>query len=161
MRQLKTHLSTASPYGWMWSGGAPLITFMVLLGGRGAACIIISTQAERWNHKSAEHAQAETVSSWPRGTSHLFGWECLRTFSLGQWHSVNVPAWKISLRWDVCKMIRDFQYVIVSLLCRPKSNSQILYMTLFTLLDEKESQLLGSEKVPPLYYLKVNLINYL
>lgn len=78
MRQLKTHLSTLSPYGWMWSGRAPLITFMVLLGAQGAACIIISAQAECWNHKSARHAQAGLVFSWPHGTSHLFGWECLR-----------------------------------------------------------------------------------
>lgn len=135
MRQLKTHLSTGSPYGWMWSGGAPLITFMGLLGVQGAACIMISAQAERWNHKSAEHAQAELVSSWPHGTSHLFGWECPRTFSLGQWYSVNVPAWEISLGWDACKMIRAFQYVILSLLCRLKSNWQILCMTLVTHVD--------------------------
>lgn len=120
MRQLKTHLSAVSPYGWMWSGGTPLITFMVLPGAQGAACIIISAQAERWNHKSAGHARAEQVSSWPRGTSHLFGWECLRTFSLGRWCYVNVPAWKVSLRRNGCKMIRAFQYVTVSLLCRPK-----------------------------------------
>lgn len=109
MQQLKTHLSTVSPYGWMWSGGAPLITFMVLLGAQGAACIIISAQAALWNHKSAKHARAGLVSSWPHGTSHLFVWECLRAFSLGQWYSVNVPAWKISLSWDACKMIRPFQ----------------------------------------------------
>lgn len=119
-QQLKTHLSMVSPCGWMWSGTTPLITFMVQLGAQGATCIIISAQAELWNHKSAEHTLARLVFSWPHGTSHLFGWECLCAFSLGQWHFVNVPAWKISLRWDACKMISPFQYIIVSLLTEVK-----------------------------------------
>lgn len=62
----------------MWNGGAPLITFMVLLGAQGDACIIISAQEDRWNHKSAEHTLKGLVSSRPRGTSHLFDWAWLR-----------------------------------------------------------------------------------
>lgn len=64
MPHLKAHLSTVSLYGRVWSGGGPLITFMVLLGAQGAACIIISAQAQRRIHTSAEHARAELLSSW-------------------------------------------------------------------------------------------------
>lgn len=50
------------------------------------------------------------------------------------------------------------QYVIVPLLCRPKSNLRILYVTSFTRLDVLKLQLQSGEKVQPLYYLKVNVI---
>lgn len=106
MRQLKTHLSTDSPYGWMCSGRATLITSVMLLGAQGAACIIISAQTEHWNHKSAEHMQAGLVFSWPCGISHLSDWECLSAY-----RTVNVSAWKDGLRRDklgvsICLCVR-------------------------------------------------------